>query len=43
MRSLGFHGGLTPGPWLAGPGTRLFDDMRALPELIAEAAELPLP
>ncbi|MGW3041036.1 hypothetical protein ACWC9T_13585 [Kitasatospora sp. NPDC001159] len=43
MRSPGFHGALTPGHWLAGPGTRLFDDLRALPRLIAGAAEPALP
>ncbi|MFJ4191058.1 HAD family hydrolase [Kitasatospora sp. NPDC089509] len=43
MRSLGFHGGLTPAAWLAGPGTRTFDDMRELPALVAGAAALPLP
>ncbi|WP_018348917.1 HAD family hydrolase [Longispora albida] len=35
MRSFGYTGGVTPGEWLAGPGTVLFDDMRKLPELIA--------
>ncbi|MFF2078026.1 HAD family hydrolase [Kitasatospora sp. NPDC058162] len=43
MRSLGFHGGLTPAHWLAGPGTRTFDDMRELPALVAAATALPLP
>ncbi|MFF2617995.1 HAD family hydrolase [Kitasatospora sp. NPDC058046] len=43
MRSLGFHGGLTPEAWLAGPGTRTFADMRELPALVAGAASLPLP
>jgi HAD superfamily hydrolase (TIGR01509 family) len=35
MRALGYCGGLTPRAWLEGPDTRVFDDMRALPELIA--------
>jgi HAD superfamily hydrolase (TIGR01509 family) len=35
MRSLGYAGGLTPAAALAGPGTVVFHDMRALPELIA--------
>ncbi|MER7765717.1 HAD family phosphatase [Kitasatospora sp. NPDC096140] len=43
MRSLGFHGGLTPEHWLAGPGTRTFADMRELPALVAAAADQPLP
>ncbi|MFE3501155.1 HAD family hydrolase [Kitasatospora sp. NPDC059160] len=43
MRSLGFHGGLTPAHRLTGPGTRTFDDMRELPALVAAAGELPLP
>ncbi|MFE6050584.1 HAD family hydrolase [Kitasatospora sp. NPDC056446] len=43
MRSLGFHGGLTPEHWLAGPGTRTFADMRELPALVAGAVDLPLP
>lgn len=37
MRSLGYSGGLTPAAWLEGPGTTVFDDMRDLPRLIAEA------
>jgi beta-phosphoglucomutase-like phosphatase (HAD superfamily) len=36
MRSLGFAGGLTPAAWLAGPDTVVFDDMAALPALLAE-------
>jgi hypothetical protein len=32
---LGYCGGLTPREWLEGPHTRVFDDMRALPGLIA--------
>nr|BFD95826.1 HAD family hydrolase [Kitasatospora sp. Xyl93] len=43
MRSLGFHGGLTPRAWLQGPGTRTFADMRELPALVAGAGSLPLP
>ncbi|MFJ6385037.1 HAD family hydrolase [Kitasatospora sp. NPDC092039] len=43
MRSLGFHGGLTPRAWLEGPGTRTFADMRELPALVAGAGSLPLP
>ncbi|MEV8455659.1 HAD family hydrolase [Streptomyces sp. NPDC052095] len=35
MRSFGYAGGLTPAPWLEGPDTLVFDDMRKLPELIA--------
>jgi HAD superfamily hydrolase (TIGR01509 family) len=35
MRVLGFSGGLTPREWLEGPSTLVFDDMRALPELLA--------
>ncbi|WP_232014332.1 hypothetical protein [Cellulomonas fimi] len=29
------RGGLTPAEWLEGPGTTVFDDMRALPPLLA--------
>jgi len=36
MRSLGYAGGLTPAPWLQGPGTTVFTTMRALPTLLAE-------
>ncbi|MFG2910180.1 HAD family hydrolase [Kitasatospora sp. NPDC048286] len=43
MRSLGFHGGLTPAHWLTGPGARTFDVMRDLPALVATANGLPLP
>jgi beta-phosphoglucomutase-like phosphatase (HAD superfamily) len=35
MRALGYAGGLTPREWLEGPGTRVFDDMRELPALLA--------
>ena len=35
MRALGFAGGLTPAAALEGPGTIVFDDMRALPALLA--------
>ena len=35
MRSLGYAGGLTPASWLAGPDTVVFDDMAALPVLLA--------
>ncbi|GAA2920791.1 hypothetical protein GCM10020221_16210 [Streptomyces thioluteus] len=34
MRSFGYCGGLTPAEWLAGEGTVVFDDMRALPGLL---------
>jgi HAD superfamily hydrolase (TIGR01509 family) len=34
MDVLAYAGGVTPAPVLAGPGTVVFDDMRALPELI---------
>jgi HAD superfamily hydrolase (TIGR01509 family) len=34
MRSYGYCGGLTPAAWLEGPGTVVFDDMRALPALL---------
>ncbi|MGW1106574.1 HAD family hydrolase [Streptomyces sp. NPDC002540] len=37
MRAFGYCGGLTPAEWLHGPGTVVFDDMRALPALLAEA------
>ncbi|MYW79255.1 haloacid dehalogenase superfamily, subfamily IA, variant 3 with third motif having DD or ED [Streptomyces sp. LaPpAH-199] len=35
MRCLGYAGGVTPGDWLEGPGTTVFDDMRELPGLLA--------
>ena len=35
MRVLGFAGGLTPGDWLAGPDTVVFDDMADLVGLVA--------
>ena len=35
MLALGFAGGLTPAEKLRGPGTLIFDDMRALPRLLA--------
>ena len=34
MRVLAYAGGVTPADVLAGPGTVVFEDMRALPELI---------
>ena len=34
MQVLAYAGGLTPGHVLAGPATVVFDDMRALPELL---------
>jgi HAD superfamily hydrolase (TIGR01509 family) len=37
MRALGYAGGLTPARWLEGPDTTVFDDMRDLPRLLAEA------
>lgn len=37
MRSFGFAGGLTPAEWLAGPQTVVFEEMRALPALLAAA------
>jgi HAD superfamily hydrolase (TIGR01509 family) len=37
MRVLGYAGGLTPASVLEGPGTVVFDDMRELPRLIADA------
>ncbi|MFF4383147.1 HAD family hydrolase [Kitasatospora sp. NPDC092039] len=38
MRALGYAGGVTAAERLAGPGTVVFDDMRALPGLIAAGA-----
>ena len=38
MRAFGYAGGLTPAARLDGPGTTVFHDMRALPELIGAAA-----
>jgi HAD superfamily hydrolase (TIGR01509 family) len=35
MRAFGYAGGLTPAQWLEGPDTVVFDDMRALPALLA--------
>ncbi|WP_185035514.1 HAD family hydrolase [Streptomyces candidus] len=35
MRAFGYCGGLTPASRLAGPGTVVFDDMRALPDLLS--------
>jgi beta-phosphoglucomutase-like phosphatase (HAD superfamily) len=35
MRVLGYAGGITPRHWLEGAGTVVFDDMAALPELLA--------
>ncbi|WP_406314961.1 HAD family hydrolase [Streptosporangium sp. NBC_01639] len=37
MRALGYAGGLTPAQWLEGSNTTIFDDMRELPRLLAEA------
>jgi HAD superfamily hydrolase (TIGR01509 family) len=37
MRAFAYAGGLTPAERLAGPGTTVFDDMRQLPSLLAEA------
>lgn len=37
MRALGYAGGLTPASWLEGPHTTVFDDMRDLPTLLAQA------
>jgi hypothetical protein len=37
MRALGYAGGLTPAQWLEGPNATVFDDMRELPRLLAEA------
>ncbi|MFD6425780.1 HAD-IA family hydrolase [Streptomyces sp. NPDC060198] len=37
MRAFGYSGGLTPAARLEGPGTVVFDDMRALPALLAAA------
>ena len=34
MRAFGYAGGVTPGDWLEGPGTVVFDDMRKLPALL---------
>jgi HAD superfamily hydrolase (TIGR01509 family) len=34
MRAFGYAGGVTPADRLAGPGTVVFDDMRALPGLL---------
>ena len=39
MRAFGYAGGLTPRASLEGPGTVLFDDMRALPKLLDEISE----
>ncbi|MFF9343852.1 MULTISPECIES: HAD family hydrolase [unclassified Streptomyces] len=36
MRAFGYAGGPTPAERLEGPGTVVFDDMRKLPELLAE-------
>jgi HAD superfamily hydrolase (TIGR01509 family) len=36
MRAFGYAGGLTPRAWLEGPATIVFDDMRALPRLLAD-------
>src|ERR671936_1200079 len=38
MRAFGYAGGLIPAERLAGPGTVVFDDMRQLPRLLAEAS-----
>ena len=34
MRAFGYAGGLTPRPWLEGPDTVIFEDMRELPRLL---------
>lgn len=36
MRAFGYAGGVTPAARLEGPGTVVFDDMRKLPELLAD-------
>lgn len=36
MRAYGYCGGLTPAHRLEGPGTTVFDDMRALPALLGD-------
>ncbi|MCQ1575864.1 HAD family hydrolase [Streptomyces parvus] len=38
MRCFGYAGGVTPAERLAGPATVVFEDMRELPRLLAEAA-----
>ena len=38
MRAYGYGGGLTSAERLVGPGTVVFEDMRQLPRLLAEAA-----
>lgn len=37
MRAFGYAGGVTPGDWLEGPGTVVFDDMRDLPRHLGVA------
>lgn len=37
MAAFGYAGGLTPAGWLEGPGTVVFDEMTALPGLLAAA------
>jgi HAD superfamily hydrolase (TIGR01509 family) len=37
MRCLAYAGGVTPGAWLRGPGTVVFDDMHDLPALLNQA------
>jgi HAD superfamily hydrolase (TIGR01509 family) len=39
MWAFGYAGGLTPADRLAGPGTRVFHDMRELPRLVANGRE----
>lgn len=34
MRPFAYAGGLTPRPWLEGPGTVVFEDMRDLPRIL---------
>ena len=41
MRCLAYCGGLTPASWLEGPGTVVFDDMRALVPLLRDLAPPP--
>lgn len=38
MDCFAYTGGITPAAWLDGPGTVLFDDMRALPDLLQPTA-----
>lgn len=38
MPAFAYAGGVTPAHWLEGPGTVVFSDMRALPDLLAVPA-----